>query len=422
MSDDLDLRYSVYKRKGRKGWTLEYRELNAVGKVKPVQRSFDTKTEAEQAWEDVKDRRRRGAGLRTSVPTFGVYSKNWLKSRTEIAPSSVSKYEWAIAHLDEFAPLPLTGITREAVRMFLAKKAETLGRSSCASIGAYFGAVLSEAVADGYLRINPAEGGGTVKRKRTTKPKPKAMEAQELRAFLAMSQSWRDFFHVSWALGLRPGETIALMPADVDFDRHRVRIERTSLADQRLRVEGYPEGTGPPKGRETGWVDLPPGAAAILKPRVAAGNRWLFPGPGKGGEHRLTGDRMMGHASMEHAFKRIAARAGLGDHFTPHCLRHTFASLHLQRGTSVYYVSRMLRHASIEITVRTYGSWLDPGRPAVNAAMEAAVLHPGIAVVPTLVDEPYSLADAEAEAAAHGMVVSDLSDAERSMAVSGGRA
>jgi integrase len=83
----------------------------------------------------------------------------------------------------------------------------------------------------------------------------------------------------------------------------------------------------------------------------------------------------MGHATVEHAFKRIAARAGLPDHLTPHSLRHTFAAMHLQRGASVYYVQRMLRHASIQITVDTYGSWLDPGRPELTAALEAAVLH-----------------------------------------------
>jgi integrase len=39
--------------------------------------------------------------------------------------------------------------------------------------------------------------------------------------------------------------------------------------------------------------------------------------------------------------------------FTPHGLRHTFAALHLQAGTDVYYVSRMLGHADISLTVNT---------------------------------------------------------------------
>ncbi len=48
--------------------------------------------------------------------------------------------------------------------------------------------------------------------------------------------------------------------------------------------------------------------------------------------------------------------------FTPHGLRHTYAALHLQAGTDVYYVSRMLGHADITLTVNTYGAWHQPDR------------------------------------------------------------
>jgi len=59
--------------------------------------------------------------------------------------------------------------------------------------------------------------------------------------------------------------------------------------------------------------------------------------------------------------------AGLPPHFTPHCLRHTFASLLLQQGESPAYVQRQLGHASIQLTVDTYGKWLPMGnKAAVN--------------------------------------------------------
>jgi len=59
-------------------------------------------------------------------------------------------------------------------------------------------------------------------------------------------------------------------------------------------------------------------------------------------------------------------------HFTPHCLRHTFASLLLQRGESPVYVQRQLGHASITLTVDTYGRWLpiEPTRGRVDALDE----------------------------------------------------
>lgn len=56
--------------------------------------------------------------------------------------------------------------------------------------------------------------------------------------------------------------------------------------------------------------------------------------------------------------------AGLPQHFTPHGFRHTFASLLLQQGESPAYVQRQLGHASIKLTVDTYGKWLPMGNKA----------------------------------------------------------
>ena len=52
----------------------------------------------------------------------------------------------------------------------------------------------------------------------------------------------------------------------------------------------------------------------------------------------------------------VALLAGRGQpgHFTPHCLRHTFASIRISEdGGLIEYVSRMLGHADIRITVAT---------------------------------------------------------------------
>jgi len=60
----------------------------------------------------------------------------------------------------------------------------------------------------------------------------------------------------------------------------------------------------------------------------------------------------------------VLKRANLPLHFTPHCLRYTYASLMLQQGESIVYVQKQLGHASIQITVDTYGKWLPMGNKA----------------------------------------------------------
>lgn len=67
---------------------------------------------------------------------------------------------------------------------------------------------------------------------------------------------------------------------------------------------------------------------------------------------------------MRRAMADALKEAKLPGHFTPHGLRHTFASLLLQQGESPAYVQRQLGHASIKLTVDTYGKWLPMGNKA----------------------------------------------------------
>jgi Phage integrase family len=77
------------------------------------------------------------------------------------------------------------------------------------------------------------------------------------------------------------------------------------------------------------------------------------------------------HANVEKAFKRVLKAAELPLHFTPHCLRHSFESLLLQQGVSPAYVQRQLGHASIQLTVDTYGKWLPMGNKAAVDALDS---------------------------------------------------
>ena len=77
--------------------------------------------------------------------------------------------------------------------------------------------------------------------------------------------------------------------------------------------------------------------------------------------------------TVRHAFHRVLGAAGLPIHFTPHCLRHTFASLALQEGKDVYYVCRMLGHASIQETVDTYARWLPANRHGELDSLDPAL-------------------------------------------------
>src|SRR2546427_1456357 len=75
----------------------------------------------------------------------------------------------------------------------------------------------------------------------------------------------------------------------------------------------------------------------------------------------------MDESGVRKVFTKTLKAAGLPPHFSPPCLRHTFAILLLRQGESPAYVQRQLGHASIQLTVDTYGKWLPMGnKAAVN--------------------------------------------------------
>src|SRR5262249_33708653 len=82
------------------------------------------------------------------------------------------------------------------------------------------------------------------------------------------------------------------------------------------------------------------------------------------------------HANVLKAFKRLLKDAALPGHLSPHRLRHPYASLLLQAGESPAYVQRQLGHASIQLTVDTYGRWLPLGNKAAVDALDTPAADP----------------------------------------------
>jgi integrase len=88
-----------------------------------------------------------------------------------------------------------------------------------------------------------------------------------------------------------------------------------------------------------------------------------------------TEGRALEERNVRTAFTRLLDKAGLR-HIRIHDLRHTFASLLLQQGESVVYVKEQLGHASIQITVDTYGHLIPCANRAAVNGLDDAPAHP----------------------------------------------
>jgi integrase/recombinase XerD len=101
------------------------------------------------------------------------------------------------------------------------------------------------------------------------------------------------------------------------------------------------------KGRKQRIVPVSPYVAAVLRGWIERdGQRdWLFPA------YNVSG--YWDEGSFEHSFRRQCKRCGV-KRFTPHALRHYFATQSLRNGARLEVVSRLLGHASIAITADIY--------------------------------------------------------------------
>jgi integrase len=222
---------------------------------------------------------------------------------------------------------------------------------------------------------------------------PKAMihpltreEAAHLAAVAAAEfPRWHPWVLCALRTGMRAGELLALQWPDIDWHGGFLLVQRNL-------VRGV---LTSPKSHQRRRVDMSTQPAATLlalrrhrrarclKKGVPV-PEWVFPSlEGTALEERI----------VRHVFTRMLEKAELRT-IRIHDLRHTFASLLLQQGESVVYVKEQLGHASIQITVDTYGH-LIPGanRAAVDRLDDAPTQPSATQAQPEPFDDAATLSE-----------------------------
>jgi integrase/recombinase XerD len=155
-------------------------------------------------------------------------------------------------------------------------------------------------------------------------PRTRFLSLAEYRRLLTCSQAYlRPLIEMAVETGMRAEELFGLRWDQVELDRREIRLVVTK--SKRPRV-----------------VPLSDRAVAILvaSSRIA-GSPHVFTNPQTGRRYR----------NLSHSFRRACSLAGIKD-FRWHDLRHTFASWHVQSGTDLYRVSRILGHSTLQMSAR----------------------------------------------------------------------
>jgi integrase len=155
--------------------------------------------------------------------------------------------------------------------------------------------------------------------------------------------------------GLRIEEALAVEKADFRENGEILRVCQQATRDG--------SGTVPLKKRKRGeYRDVPvPAWLWDMVRDLPAGP--LMPG---------NGDRKYQiYTTVYNRFMNAAEKAGIPDGFTPHSLRHAFASVMLARGVHITELAHWLGHRDINVTHRTYGHLLPSAAARGVAALDA---------------------------------------------------
>jgi integrase len=331
--------------------------------------------EAREMEDEGRREARRGRTANPLNPTLAEYAESWLEGkRAFLKPDTLRSYAQNLnTHLlPAFGGWHLRDIGRRDIKEVLGRKlTEGLERSTVLTILAVLRAVLSDAREDEILVGNPAAALGRQLRLqdvgREAPERVRAMDRGQLERFLAAARDALTFplFAVMVKTGLRLGEALGVQWGDLDLEAREAKI---------TRAWGHMRAEHSPKSGHGRTIDLSPGVVALLRShktrlaeRALAEGRefsaWVFPSPQ---------GRPWTHEVVRRDFGRAIRRAGL-QHFSPHDLRHTYASMLIADGVSLAYVQSQLGHAKITMTADLYGNWLRRRAPEAAGILDGTV-------------------------------------------------
>ena len=161
--------------------------------------------------------------------------------------------------------------------------------------------------------------------------------------------------------GARLGEALALRWIDVDLEAGTARIARSFSSGRTL---------GPTKTGRERVVELSSRLCSVLFDRQPN----VFPPPETATVFpNFSGGMLLPEYLRNKVFSKIVRKAlGKGRRFSPHGLRHTWASLHMARGTPLKWIQEQGGWTTAKVLLDTYGHFMPTESRGFADALAAA--------------------------------------------------
>ena len=223
---------SIYRRSDGL-WVGALSYLNKAGQRKRHVTYDKTQREVRDKLKAARERLDGGAPVRDARMTLAAYVEHWIATTLAASDRRGSTKElYAGLARTHLCPAPLGTLTLDRLRasdveaLVHRKRAEGKSASTVRQIYTILRAVLDTAVRDELLARNPA---AMLKRPTVEHREARYLTTDEITAFVATiaEDSLQALYLLLLGTGLRHGEALALLWADLDLDDGSLRVRRT---------------------------------------------------------------------------------------------------------------------------------------------------------------------------------------------------
>lgn len=346
-------------------WEARYTEGVDPGTGKQIQRSITGKTQKEVS------QKLKAATSAIDEGTYTAPSKmtvgQWLDIWTDeylggVKPRTVDSYKTTVkTHLKTgLGSIRLEALNTHTIQIFynnLSKEVDGKTPLSPKTIKNTHGVLhkaLQQAVANGYLRFNPADACVLPK---ITKAEIKPLDEDQINRFLKAIKGHRyeNLFIVTLFTGMREGEALGLLWDCVDLGKGKLVINKQL---QKVRGSKGEYSLVPTKNGKGRSITVAPYVVKILRKvkqqqlenKLRYGECWQHSG------HVFTDElgRHLKHQTVYLDFKKLMIEIESPE-TRFHDLRHSYAVASIRSGDDIKTVQENLGHATAAFTLDIYG-------------------------------------------------------------------
>jgi integrase len=267
--------------------------------------------------------------------TFGAYARAVLDSAEWKAKRSAERDEASLLHLNhEFKDVRLVEIKPGNVRRYVTQRIEKEGAAPATANRelSFLKSILYMAEADELIPSNPIRGRRVKKQPENNQREKTILELglddEKLRRLVNSAADYlKPILKLALTTGMRQGEILKLKWKDVNFPLQRIRIPAENAKSKKERI-----------------VPIDPGLCVELDSQPRKGEYIFFNSETK---TRIKDVRKVFKAACKTAKIEIGRKKGL----VFHDLRH-LAAYYLVKATDIVTASKILGHASLDMTLR----------------------------------------------------------------------